>query len=155
MTKKSKGTSLGNVSIRSMAVDTSAIVATLSSIDKYHRTFMSFWGTVNKSSVEFVTSEACLSEVHYLLPGQKKYRELLQVFLHELAVKIVPLELIELVRIHELMDKYEDLPMDFADATLVVACEQRNISHVLTTDSRDFSIYRPKHCKRFEILPGR
>lgn len=153
MTKKSRETSLGSALIRSIAVDTSAIVASISSADKFHQKFMSYWGTVRKSSVKFVTSEACLSEVHYLLPGQSKYRELLRIFLDELAVEIVPLDLVGLERLHELMDKYADLSMDFADATLVVACETLNISHVLTTDARDFSIYRPKHCKQFKILP--
>lgn len=44
-------------------------------------------------------------------------------------------------RILELMEKYRDLPMDFADACLVAMSEQQKDSTILTLD-RDFKIYR-------------
>ena len=34
-----------------------------------------------------------------------------------------------------LMEKYKDLPMDVADASLVVTAETRNISRIFTLDS--------------------
>ncbi len=46
----------------------------------------------------------------------------------------------------QLMDKYEDLPMDFCDASLVYLAMHHNILRIATTDVRDFSVYR---------LPGR
>jgi predicted nucleic acid-binding protein len=48
-------------------------------------------------------------------------------------------------RIAELTKKYSDLPMDFADATLVVAAEKSGIKEIISLD-RDFDVYR---------LPGR
>lgn len=44
-------------------------------------------------------------------------------------------------RILALMDKYQDLPMDFADACLVTMSEENKNSLVVTLD-RDFSVYR-------------
>ena len=44
-------------------------------------------------------------------------------------------------RIIELTKKYSDRPMDFADATLVVAAEITGIKQILSIDS-DFDIYR-------------
>jgi uncharacterized protein len=44
-------------------------------------------------------------------------------------------------RIIELTEKYDDLPMDLADATLVVAAEETGIREVISIDS-DFSVYR-------------
>jgi predicted nucleic acid-binding protein len=41
--------------------------------------------------------------------------------------------------------------MDFADATLVVLAEDLKIDIVLTTDQRDFSVYRIGRRKRFNI----
>lgn len=35
-----------------------------------------------------------------------------------------------LKRCHELMSKYQDLPMDFADASLVAVAEKENISKI-------------------------
>lgn len=44
-------------------------------------------------------------------------------------------------RILALMEKYRDLPMDFADACLVAMSEEEKDSLVVTLD-KDFSIYR-------------
>ncbi|HEY3761996.1 MAG TPA: PIN domain-containing protein [Verrucomicrobiae bacterium] len=46
-----------------------------------------------------------------------------------------------IARVIELMEKYRDLPMDFADACLVAMSEEQKSSVVLTLDS-DFKIYR-------------
>jgi uncharacterized protein len=49
------------------------------------------------------------------------------------------------------MNRYADCPMDFADATLVVLAEDLGTNVVLTTDQRDFSIYRIAGRKQFKI----
>jgi predicted nucleic acid-binding protein len=43
--------------------------------------------------------------------------------------------------------------MDFADASLVVLAEDIGTNLILTTDQRDFSIYRIGGRKRFGICP--
>lgn len=43
-----------------------------------------------------------------------------------------------------LMDQYADLPMDFADATLLALAHRLKIQKVFTLDLSDFSIYRIK-----------
>lgn len=48
-----------------------------------------------------------------------------------------------------LMDKYEDLPMDFCDASLVYLATSLAIHRIATTDSRDFTVYRLPGNKRF------
>jgi uncharacterized protein len=50
------------------------------------------------------------------------------------------------------MNRYADCPMDFADATLVLLAEDLGTNVVLTTDQRDFSIYRIAGRKRFKIF---
>ena len=47
----------------------------------------------------------------------------------------------DLDRITELMQKYRDVPMDFADATLVSACERLGLRQIATLDA-DFRVYR-------------
>ncbi len=44
-----------------------------------------------------------------------------------------------------LMEKYDDLPMDLADASLVWLAGEMGISEVITLDETDFGIY---------LLPG-
>ena len=48
-----------------------------------------------------------------------------------------------------LMDKYEDLPMDFCDASLVYLANSLKINRIATTDLRDFTVYRQPGNKRF------
>ncbi len=47
----------------------------------------------------------------------------------------------DLGKIIELTKKYSDRPMDFADATLVLAAEQSGIKKIISIDS-DFDVYR-------------
>ena len=57
--------------------------------------------------------------------------------------------------IRHLMDKYEDLPMDFCDASLVYLASSLKIHRIATTDVRDFSVYRLPGNKRFlHVLDG-
>ena len=53
----------------------------------------------------------------------------------------------------KLLDKYADLPMDFADATLVALADELDCTSVFTTDRTDFSVYRVKGRKPFRIVP--
>lgn len=65
----------------------------------------------------------------------------------------IPLDERDIPRIRELMEKYRDLPMDFADAAIVAAAEREGLDTVFTLDRRDFSLYRPKHTRSFRLLP--
>lgn len=58
----------------------------------------------------------------------------------------------DLVRISQLIEKYEDLPMDLADASLVILAEKLGHGRILSTDIRDFKTYRWKNRKPFQNL---
>jgi hypothetical protein len=51
------------------------------------------------------------------------------------------------------MEKYKDIPMDYADATLVSIAEDLSITEVVTFDVKDFGIYRLSSKQPFVILP--
>jgi predicted nucleic acid-binding protein len=55
-------------------------------------------------------------------------------------------------RMRTLMRQYHDTPMDLADASLVVAAEQLNLSRMFTLDSH-FYAYRIKGTQPFEVVP--
>ena len=57
------------------------------------------------------------------------------------ALSLAECESADFDRIMQLIRKYADLPMDFADASLVALCERLGIRHVATFDG-DFAIYR-------------
>ena len=55
-------------------------------------------------------------------------------------------------RILELMVQYASLPMDFADASLVILAEALDHGRILSTNQRDFHAYRWKNRHPFENL---
>ncbi len=57
-----------------------------------------------------------------------------------------------LFRAHALMSKYRDLPMDLADASLVILAEDLGEGRILSTDQRDFDGYRWKNTQPFTNL---
>lgn len=54
----------------------------------------------------------------------------------------------DLPRITAILDKYRDLPADFADASLVALCERLDCYDVASVDA-DFTIYRSASRKAF------
>jgi len=68
------------------------------------------------------------------------------------AFEIFELERSHLPRIAQLMEKYGALPMDLADASLVLAAEELGSGDILSTDARDLGAYRWKTRKPFRNL---
>lgn len=66
---------------------------------------------------------------------------------------LVPSSPASLRRARELLGTYSDIPMDFADATLVVLAEETGTDLVFTTDTKDFSIYRIGGRRPFRSMP--
>lgn len=69
-------------------------------------------------------------------------------------IALAPLDDEDVPRLHELMAKYRDLPMDLADAALVHVAERDAYRRIFTLDRRDFEVYRVAGRERFTILPG-
>jgi predicted nucleic acid-binding protein len=65
---------------------------------------------------------------------------------------IYPLSDADEVRCEELMEKYQDRPMDLADSSLVTLAERSGIRRIFTLDS-DFRFYRTGDGGTFEIVP--
>jgi len=59
----------------------------------------------------------------------------------------------DMLRTAEILAQYQDSRIDFVDATVMAIAERENIKTVLTLDRRDFSLFRPKHCLSFTLLP--
>jgi predicted nucleic acid-binding protein len=52
-----------------------------------------------------------------------------------------------------LMEKYQDRPMDLADASLVVLAEERRLRDLFTLDRTDFQTYRIHRRQTFRLWP--
>ncbi len=53
------------------------------------------------------------------------------------------------------MKRYDDRPMDFADATLVHLAKRESLTAIFTIDHDDFETYRIDGKRQFRIVPSR
>jgi len=99
-----------------------------------------------------VSTKAVLTESTHLLSHVSGGRETCIDFFLAGGATLVPSDSSSLRRCRELVHRYRDLPMDFADATLVALAEELGARTVFTID-RDFEVYRLARRSRFEIVP--
>jgi predicted nucleic acid-binding protein len=83
-----------------------------------------------------VSSEAVLTEATHLLGGLAGGRQACIDFFLSGGALLVPATTASLRRARELVSQYSDLPMDYADATLVALAEELGTSSVLTDRSQ-------------------
>ena len=69
------------------------------------------------------------------------------------VIEIVPSNIESLKKTKSLMKKYADLPIDFADASIVCSARETGMQNIVTFDSKDFNIYRLPKKKNFTIMP--
>ena len=96
-----------------------------------------------------------VAEVTYLLGTRLGWRAEVR-FLGDIAggdFALEPVHPADAVRIAELVARYHELPLGTIDASVVAAAERLSVEHVATTDRRHFSVVRPNHTERFELLP--
>ncbi len=94
-----------------------------------------------------------LTEVLYLLNFSFKAQAAALEFALSGTITLVPSSLDSLKRAKTLMEKYKDIPMDYADATLVSLAEDLSVRHIVTLDVTDFAIYKLPFKQPFILLP--
>jgi predicted nucleic acid-binding protein len=133
-----------------LLLDTGALISLLDQDQPLHRQCTKFFAEWRGL---VVSTEAVLTESTHLLGRLQGGRETCLEFFLSGAATLVPPSLVSLRRCKDLIKKYADLPMDFADATLVVLGEDLGTDLVFTTDYRDFEVYRTGRKQRFQIFP--
>lgn len=134
-----------------LLLDTGALVSVLDRSQHQHADFVAAF---ESWSGEVVTSEAVLTEAIHLLARAPGGPESCLDFVLAGGAVLVPTSPASLRRSRTLIEQYRDLPMDYADATLVTLAEDLGSNVVLTTDQRDFSVYRIGGRKAFVVLPS-
>ncbi len=102
---------------------------------------------------QIYSTEAVLTEVLYLLNFSQDAHQSGLDFVLSGAVVIVPSSLDSLQVVGGLMRKYKNVPMDFADATLVCLARELSLRHIVTFDRKDFGIYSFKKGQPFIVMP--
>ena len=132
--------------------DTGPLVALINRNDPNHAKCIN--ATKQLPSEPLLTTWPCLTEAMYLLHRMRGYQAqaVLWQMRTERRLTLHNVNPDEVDRIAALMDKYQDKPMDLADAALVAAAENLGISRLFTLDS-DFHIYRMSDSSAFTIVP--
>ncbi len=133
-----------------LLLDTGAFVALVDRSETRHADCVA---VLECWSGAIVTTEAVLTETLYLVgPNWQAQETCLEFFLRD-AFLLIPSSRQSLRRVAALMEKYRNVPMDFADATLVALGEELETDQVFTLDQRGFSVYRLHGRKPFRIFP--
>jgi uncharacterized protein len=133
-----------------LLLDTGAFVAL---IDKSEARHADCVAALEQWSGPIVTTEAVLTETLYLVGPSWDAQHVCFEFFGRGALALIPSSLASLQRVAVLMKKYRDLPMDFADGTLVALGEELETDQVFTLDRRGFGVYRLHGKKPFRIIP--
>lgn len=133
-----------------LLLDTGAFVALVDRSEKRHANCVA---VLDQWRGTIVTTEAVLTETLYLVGPRWQAQKVCLEFLHRGALVLVPASQTSLNRVAVLMEKYRNVPMDYADATLVALGEELGTDLVFTLDRRGFSAYRLNQRKPFQLLP--
>lgn len=132
-------------------VDTGFWYALIDRKDNHHARAVTVLESLQAS---LLSTWPVMTETSYLLQSRLGNPTAIQ-FLRSVTKGLVQLydfSSAQTTRMTVLMEKYSDLPMDFADASLVVLAEALAHGQILSTDQRDFNVYRWKDTEPFTNL---
>jgi len=134
--------------VQNTLIDAGPFIALFDHDDQYHLAVKSF---LKSYDGRFVTSWPVITETMYMLQFNVQVQIDFLSWIQYPVFNIYSLEKDHFDRMTELMNKFKDVPMDFADASLVVIAEKLNMTDIITLDS-DFSIYRINGKRKFNNL---
>lgn len=124
--------------MKSTLIDAGPIIALFNRNDKYHEVVKQFLKTYKG---KLVTSWPVITEAAHLLDFNIHVQIDLFRWIKLGGLVIEEVAFDEIDRIIALTEKYSDIPMDLADASLVILSERLKIKEIITIDS-DYYIYR-------------
>ena len=134
-------------------VDTSALLSAMDTDDPDQRRTAA---ALRSSRGPRLLSPFVLAELDYLLArrvGPSAARRLLDEVIRG-AYRLEPFDTDDIRRAAAIIDRYRDLDLDLADASIVVLAERHGIDSVVTLDERHFRAVLGPGGRPFRILPA-
>ncbi len=119
-------------------IDAGPIIALFNKNDRYHKKIKNFLKNYNGI---LTTTWPVVTEISHMLDFNVQTQIDFLTWIQLGGVNLEAIENENIGRIIELSTKYSDVPMDLADASLVVLSEKLNIKKIITIDS-DYYVYR-------------
>jgi uncharacterized protein len=134
-------------------LDTGPIVAFLDASDEAHARVVR---AIERFTGRFITTDAVIVEAMHLVSRTPDGPGLIIDFLLSSQTAIhSSMSAESLIQAGVLMQKYADVPMDFADATLVLLAARLREKAICTLDRRGFRTYRIGNRKAFDLVLDR
>lgn len=134
-----------------IVADTGFWIALFDRRDNHHQAVRTYATTISEP---FITTLPVVTEVCYLLQVRCNPLKATEFLLaqQEGLFHLYTISETHLPRMVQLMTQYVDLPMDLADASLVLLAEELGHGRIVSTDKRDFHTYRWKNHQPFTNL---
>ena len=121
----------------SILVDAGPLIALADRSDKHHRRVAAY---LKRFNGHLLTTWPVLTETCHFMPEHTQIAFLRWADAGGLGV--MELNATALATLADWKEKYADLPMDLADASLLWLAQQTGVFDILTIDLKDFSVYR-------------
>jgi predicted nucleic acid-binding protein len=134
--------------LQSIVVDAGPLIAMFTRSDRHHAAALEF--LARSEGAALITNLIVVGEVAAVLGQHNDFVACLDWIVEN--VEIDSNAGIDLPKAISILQKYEDLPADLADASLVAMCERRGTNLVASVDN-DFDVYRlPKNRKMHNVF---
>jgi len=132
-------------------LDTSALYSLINRKDINHKKIKDFF--LNNGEIDYILPSTLLTEICYLI--RTKLSPHLEVKFLEEINKSFYLEILkneDILRIIEILKKYDTLNIGYVDASIVAIAERLKINKILTLDRKHFKVVVPRGFDCFDIL---
>ena len=136
-----------------IVLDTSGLLAAIDASQRRHAACVA---VLARARPPLILSPFVLAELDYLLATEAG-AEAEAALLGEVSrgvYRIEPFSAAEVGTALAIIEKYRDLEIDLADASIVVLAHKDETREILTLDERHFRVLRTIDRRRFQLLPA-
>jgi uncharacterized protein len=137
---------------RELIIDSGFFIALLNRGDQYHKEAKKLIKTL--PSKKWISTWLIMTEVAHMLVRDNVFSAIqgLLDLCENGGITLFHLDNSHIPRLKQLMQKYQSLPIDLADASLIILAETLGHGDIVSTDLRDFETYRWKNNHPFSNL---
>jgi len=135
---------------RDVLLDAGPLIGVIDRRDQWHELVGRAWPAL---AARCITTEAVVVEASHAIHRRRADPALPLEYLLRLEIPVFALHLPLHEQCVHLMRRYADVPMDYADATLVALADRLQLTRVFTTDRKGFTAYRGARGVALEVLP--
>jgi hypothetical protein len=136
--------------LRTWLLDTGPLVAYLDAAEEAHEAVAARLDTFTG---QLFTTSAVITEAMHFVSADPRGPALLADLVAQSGLQVLDFsDAVHLAEAARRMEKYRNLPMDYADATLVLLAERLGVFELLTLDRRGFSVFRSNRGQHFSLV---